>query len=91
MVALTPHVFRHSYAMHHLLQGNTHIKRLQAYLGHRSLRSTEVYTAVLALDAAASEIGLSFRCRSRAIHYSVGELTFNCSGHRIADTNSAAP
>ncbi|WP_223953703.1 tyrosine-type recombinase/integrase, partial [Aeromonas caviae] len=60
VVALTPHVFRHSYAMHHLLQGNTHIKRLQAYLGHRSLRSTEVYTAVLALDAAASEIGLSF-------------------------------
>ncbi|GKQ95550.1 hypothetical protein KAM451_43160 [Aeromonas caviae] len=46
--------------MHHLLQGNTHIKRLQAYLGHRSLRSTECYTQILALDAAASEIGLSF-------------------------------
>lgn len=60
VVALTPHVFRHSFAMHLLLAGNTHIKRLQAYLGHRSLRSTEVYTAVLALDAAASEIGLSF-------------------------------
>ena len=60
VVALTPHVFRHSYAMHHLLAGNTHIKRLQAYLGHRSIRSTEVYTQVLALDAAASEIGLSF-------------------------------
>lgn len=29
-------------------------------LGHRSIRSTEVYTQVLALDAAASEIGLSF-------------------------------
>lgn len=39
---------------------NLHIKRLQAYLGHRSLRSTEVYTQVLALDAVASEIGLSF-------------------------------
>ncbi|HHQ4663879.1 TPA: hypothetical protein ACSPZY_004381 [Aeromonas veronii] len=39
---------------------NLHIKRLQAYLGHRSLKSTEVYTQVLALDAAASEIGLSF-------------------------------
>ncbi|QYK83542.1 tyrosine-type recombinase/integrase (plasmid) [Aeromonas media] len=60
VVALTPHVFRHSYAMHHLLQGNTHIKRLQAYLGHRSLRSTECYTQILALDAAANEIGLSF-------------------------------
>ncbi|BCR31435.1 resolvase [Aeromonas caviae] len=60
VVALTPHVFRHSFAMHHLLQGNTHIKRLQAYLGHRSLRSTECYTQILALDAAASEIGLSF-------------------------------
>lgn len=57
---VTPHVFRHSFAMHLLLQGNLHIKRLQAYLGHRSLRSTEVYTQVLALDAVASEIGLSF-------------------------------
>lgn len=60
VVPLTPHVFRHSFAMHLLLQGNLHIKRLQAYLGHRSLKSTECYTAVLALDAAASEIGLSF-------------------------------
>lgn len=60
VVPLTPHVFRHSFAMHLLLQGNIHIKRLQAYLGHRSLKSTEVYTQVLALDAAASEIGLSF-------------------------------
>ena len=60
VVPLTPHVFRHSYAMHLLLCGNLHIKRLQAYLGHRSLKSTEVYTQVLALDAAASEIGLSF-------------------------------
>jgi integrase len=60
VVPLTPHVFRHSFAMHLLLAGNTHIKRLQAYLGHRSLKSTEVYTAVLSLDAAASEIGLSF-------------------------------
>lgn len=60
VVPLTPHVFRHAFAMHLLLQGNLHIKRLQAYLGHRSLKSTEVYTQVLALDAAASEIGLSF-------------------------------
>uniref|UniRef100_UPI002B05AD6A tyrosine-type recombinase/integrase n=1 Tax=Aeromonas hydrophila TaxID=644 RepID=UPI002B05AD6A len=60
VVPLTPHVFRHSFAMHLLLCGNLHIKRLQAYLGHRSLKSTECYTAVLALDAAASEIGLSF-------------------------------
>ena len=60
MVALTPHVFRHSYAMHHLLAGNTHIKRLQAYLATGRSEAPEVYTQVLALDAAASEIGLSF-------------------------------
>lgn len=59
-VPVTPHVFRHSYAMHLLLCGHVHIKRLQSYLGHRSVTTTEIYTSVLALDAAASEISLAF-------------------------------
>lgn len=59
-VPVTPHVFRHSYAMHLLLCGHVHIKRLQAYLGHRSVTTTEIYTAVLALDAAATELRLAF-------------------------------
>lgn len=50
---LTPHVFRHSYAMHMLYQG-TPLKVLQALLGHEKPESTEVYTKVFALDMVAS-------------------------------------
>lgn len=59
-IGITPHVFRHSFAMHLLLFGHIHIKRLQAYLGHRSIRSTEIYTQLLSLDAGATEPALSF-------------------------------
>lgn len=49
----TPHLFRHSYAMHMLYQ-RTPLKVLQALLGHEKLESTEVYTKVFALDMVAS-------------------------------------
>ncbi|RLM11774.1 resolvase [Gibbsiella quercinecans] len=52
-IPLTPHVFRHSYAMHMLYQG-TPLKVLQALLGHEKPESTEVYTKVFALDMVAS-------------------------------------
>ena len=51
-VQVTPHTFRHSYAMHMLYAGIP-IKVLQAMLGHKSISSTEVYTKVFALDVAA--------------------------------------
>jgi site-specific recombinase XerD len=50
-VPLHPHVLRHSYAIHCLLNG-VHIKRLQTLLGHRHMSSTEVYTRLLACDIA---------------------------------------
>ena len=53
-VPITPHVFRHSYAMHHCYQ-HTPLKVLQALLGHEKAESTEVYTRVFALDIAASQ------------------------------------
>ena len=59
-VDITPHVFRHSFAMHLLLFGHIHIKRLQAYLGHRSMRTTEIYSQLLSLDAGVTEPALSF-------------------------------
>ncbi len=59
-VPIKIHTLRHSYAMHLLLWGRIHIKRLQSYLGHHSLRSTETYTLALSLDAAISEPPLSF-------------------------------
>ncbi|EPT2392351.1 MULTISPECIES: site-specific integrase [Enterobacteriaceae] len=51
-VPVTPHTFRHSYAMHMLYAGIP-LKVLQSLLGHKSISSTEVYTKVFALDVAA--------------------------------------
>lgn len=59
-VEISPHTFRHSFAMHLLLFGHIHIKRLQSYLGHKSLRSTEIYTQMVSLDAGLTEPALSF-------------------------------
>jgi integrase len=53
-IALSPHTFRHSFAMH-LLYGHVHPKVLQALMGHEKYESTEVYTKVFALDVAASQ------------------------------------
>ncbi len=51
-VPVTPHTFRHSYAMHMLYAGIP-LKVLQSLMGHESISSTEVYTKVFALDVAA--------------------------------------
>ncbi|ECE0486509.1 phage integrase family protein [Salmonella enterica subsp. enterica] len=51
-IPITPHTFRHSYAMHMLYAGIP-LKVLQSLLGHKSISSTEVYTKVFALDVAA--------------------------------------
>ncbi|EBI4219293.1 resolvase, partial [Salmonella enterica] len=57
-ITVTPHTFRHSFAMHLLMSGVPE-KVLQGLLGHRYARSTEVYTRVFSLDVLAGR-GLSF-------------------------------
>ena len=48
-IPITPHTFRHSFAMH-LLQNGLPFKVLQAYMGHQDTKSTEIYTRIFALD-----------------------------------------
>jgi len=57
-IPVTPHTFRHSFAMHLQMCGAPE-KVLQSLLGHRYARSTEVYTRVFALDVLSAR-GLSF-------------------------------
>ena len=55
---ITPRTFRHSFAMH-LIQHQVPMKVVQAYMGHRELSSTEIYTKIFALDVG-QQYGVSF-------------------------------
>ncbi|WP_235589276.1 tyrosine-type recombinase/integrase [Type-D symbiont of Plautia stali] len=53
-IDVSPHTFRHSFAMH-MLYRHVQPKVLQSLLGHEKFEPTEIYTKVFALEVAASQ------------------------------------
>lgn len=58
-IPVTPHTFRHSYAMH-LLYCGADPMLLKSLMGHRDFKSTQIYLDVLALEA---EVGGRYSVR----------------------------
>ena len=56
---ISSHTFRHSFAIHLLLHGRP-LKYVSQLLGHKSIKSTEIYTNVLTIDGGHFLEGLDF-------------------------------
>jgi len=59
LARVTPHTFRHSFAMHLLFHGVAP-QTLQAVMGHKDFKSTQVYLKVFSLDTVSGRGGVPF-------------------------------
>ena len=58
-IPVSSHTFRHSFAINCLLHGRD-IRLIQAWLGHRDLDSTRIYTEVLVAETGHLMEGIQF-------------------------------
>lgn len=55
----SPHTFRHAFAIN-LLLNHVHIRKIQLWLGHKTISSTLIYTKVIGIDSGMEDRGIAF-------------------------------
>ena len=60
-IEITPHTLRHSYAVNHLLHGQQLID-IKGWMGHSTIKSTEIYLQVLGRDTAHLAVRTQYNC-----------------------------